>query len=469
MNRHSLRLSSLTLFVTGIAAFVFLLAGCGGGGGSSTRQTGTGPVQTGTQTEQSGWTLTNGTPSYVQAKKKWTILVYLNAANDLEEYGPLNVNQMEQIGSDPTNLNIVVQFKRIKGQYSTIDGDWGGTRRYYVTKDSDTTNTHSTLLSSRDGLNMGSAQTLQDFVQWGIKTYPADHYCLVVWNHGAGWRSAKVPTSNRVSSHGQTGRGVSYDDEFMVNGYSSHIDTIDLPAAIDMGSGRKWDLLTFDSSLMQMAEVSYEVRDKASYIVGSEESPPGEGYPYDLVLDDLTANPSMDGKALGRIFAQEMLNAYGASSDITESVLDTSKLAAIAPAVDSLGSALYAAKGTYGAAISNARSGADEYAYAENHDLLDFTRRLARNDSDTGLTVTNDAGVNAAVNQVNSAVNAAILFNVHGNAHANSNGLAILLATPYQYRNIDQEQADGFGNRYGTLAFAKAAPNWQNFLANGPQ
>ena len=34
---------------------------------------------------------------------------------------------------------------------------------------------------------------------------------------------------------------------------------------------------------------------------------------------------------------------------------------------------------------------------------------------------------------------------------------------------IDIDQANGFGNRYGTLAFAQAAPLWQDFLANGPR
>lgn len=419
------------------------LLGCGGGGSRTTAA--------GRTVAQPGWSI--DAPALVQSPKKWTMLVFLNAANDLETYGVLNTNQLEQLGSND-DINVVVQFKRIKGQYDSSDGDWGGTRRYFITKDNDPTHISSTILSDRNDVDMGSPQVLQDFIQWGIQTYPAQHYCLVIWNHGAGWRSVKAPGR---------GRGVSYDDQ-----YQTHIDTIQLPAAMDLGGGKKWDLLAFDASLMQMAEVAYEVREKASYIVGSEESPPGTGYPYQLVLGDLVAHSDWDGKALGVAFAQEMLADNGTNSDITQSVLDTSKLSALAPALDALGTALTNAQGAYGNPISNARSAAESYAYPENHDLLDFLQHLAAPDPYTGLTVTRDPGVKSAVTQLQSATSAALVLNTQGSLHPHSNGLAVYLPTPYSYRQIDIAQANGFGQRYSTLALAKAAPGWQNFLTSGP-
>ena len=296
--------------------------------------------------------------------------------------------------------------------------------------------------------------------------------CLVVWNHGAGWRSQKLPTRGVATTKlGPLSRGVSYDDEFKTGNYASHIQTIQMADAVDMGGGRKWDLLTLDCSLMQMAEVAYEVRDKANYIVGSEESPPGEGYPYDKFLSDLTANPSMDGKALGVDIANLTYQEYQNNSlefdQVTQSVLDTSKVAAIAPAVDALGSALSSAQGRYGSAIANARNTTENYDYPENSDLLDFVHRLI--DPINGTTAVTDSGVQAAGQQVRNAVNAAIVTSRNSPYHSASHGLAIYLPTPSTYRKIDVEQADGFGQRYSALAFAKAAPNWQAFLVNGPQ
>lgn len=457
-----------------VAPLAGMLNGCGGGGGSSSPTPTTTPYPEGTVVGQSGWTIDS--PAYVQPTKAWTVLIYMNGANDLEEFATDNANMMEAMGSN-ANVNIVLQFKRMSG-YDTSDGNWIGTRRYYITKDTNTSHVSSTVLSEKAILDMGNKQTLQDFIQWGIATYPAQHYCLVIWNHGAGWRSVKLPNTRAAATNTLT-RGVSYDDEF-----GTHIETTDLPSAMDLGNGQKWDLLAWDASLMQMCEVDYEIRDKVQYIVGSEESPPGLGYPYHLWLQDLQNNITWDGKALGTDIAQKTMTFYQGSaspwgsndwgsSGITQSVIDASKMDGVAATVNTLGSALMNAKGTYSTAIANDRSLADSYDYPENRDLKDFTRLLATKDSATGLTVSNDSGVSSAISQVNSAISAAVLYNTRGSGHSGSNGLAILLTSPADYKAIDQEQATGNGPgsgtlRYSSLSFSKAAPNWQNFLVNGP-
>jgi hypothetical protein len=436
------------------------ISGCGGGGSSST-----GSVPPGSRViAQPGWNIDN--PAYVQPTKTWTVLVYLDGANNLETYGLLNVNQMETVGSSSA-VNIIVQFKRYGG-YDTSDGNWNGTRRYYVTQDSTTSHISSAVLSDNATLNMGDPNSLQAFVQWGINTYPAQHYCLVLWDHGAGWRSQPIPGQNKLLPGPNISRGFGYDDQYQVNGYDDHIDTNQLAAAMDMGNGKKWDLVAWDASLMQIAEVAYQIRNEPLYIVGSEESPPGTGFPYDQILGQLVATPNIDGKALGIIFAQKMLAANGTGSDITESVLDASQIAAIAPALNNLGTALTNVQTTYGTAISDDRGAAEAYAYPENHDLINFCQLLQTADLNTGQVVATDPGVAAAITQVQNTINAMVLFNTHGTAHPNSNGLSVYLPTPYNYQQIDIQQADGFGNRYSTLALANDAPHWQNFLANGP-
>jgi hypothetical protein len=227
------------------------------------------------------------------------------------------------------------------------------------------------------------------------------------------------------------------------------------------------DLIVFDSSLMQMAEVAYEIRNSGRYIVGSEESPPGEGYPYDAVIPRLQANPNMDAPELGRIFADEALAEYGQNSDITQSVLDTSRLEAIPPAMDALGRALSNVRGTYGTQISNARSRSEEYAYPYYRDILDFCRYLS--DGGNSTTYVPDGNVQSAVGNVRNAVSGAIIHNVHGRQHPNSNGLSVFLASPSEYITVDNRQAEGFGQRYGLLEFTQTAPGWQEFLINGPR
>jgi Clostripain family len=424
------------------------LAGCGGGG-NPTGPTAAGIQDTGATSDQSGWTITR--KADIQPRKKWTVLVYINGANDLETYGVLNMNQMEKIGSTE-DVNMVTQFKRIAGRYDSSNGDWSDTRRFYVDRDSDANTITSTLISQRANVDMGSAATLQEFVNWGVRTFPAERYNLVIWNHGAGWRSVKTRAQNPIPT-----RGVSYDDVT-----SNHIDTIALPGAIVHPEGKKWDLLSVDCSLMQMIEVLYEWRNTADYIVGSEESPPGEGYAYDLTMGHLAGNPTMDGRTLGIHYADDTATRFASQYGITQSVIETAKVAPIISALNDLGSTLMSLKDTFGAEISLAREDAQSYEYFENKDLLHFLDRLE-------IRV-NDATLKQKTATVRTAAKAALVRNVTTKQFTpNSQGIAAFLPTPSRYRTIDIEQANGFGQRYSLLKFAQDAGSWQSFLADGPR
>ena len=448
-----------------------LLGGCGGGNGSPTPPPGTGePISA--PGRMPGWRAV--APDAVRVNpKKWTFLVYMNAANDLEANSDLNLNQMEQVGST-NDVNIVVQVKRISNRYGTNFTGWkdNATRIFYVTQDGDSA-IRSPLLYQNDGLDMGDANSLREFVDWGVENFPAQRYTLVMWNHGAGWRSRAAKNTASAPT-----RGVSFDD---VTG--RHIDTVALPGAIQLPGGAKWDLLAWDSSLMQMAEVAYEVRDQASYIVGSEESPPEEGYPYDDSLRKLVADPDMDGKTLGIHMGRDMVEFYRGDLRypvITQSVLDAGRLGAVAPAVDRLGAALLAARGQYAGQIQAAYDASDRFAldYFSTYpyyDLVDFGMQLTGAAQGGGAPRVPDPGVVSAVAEVRQAVQSAVVFEDHresGNpATTRAYGLSIFIPTAAQYRAIDRDQADGvgklYGNRYTDLAFVKATPNWQSLVAQG--
>ena len=66
---------------------------------------------------------------------EWTIMVYINAKNNLEEFGLQDLNEMEIAGSSD-KVNVVVELGRMAG-YDSTDGDWKGSRRYLVKKDND--------------------------------------------------------------------------------------------------------------------------------------------------------------------------------------------------------------------------------------------------------------------------------------------------------------------------------------------
>lgn len=257
---------------------------------------------------------------FVIEQKKWTVFVFLNAANDLYNWSDDNVNQMEQVADNP-DVRFVVQWKQSRDVFpgSTFDG----VRRYLVKPD-DTSAIVSELLQSDlvDGqgvaLDMGRPETLKDFLDWGTTFYPADRYALVLWNHGNGWR--RSPDDDR-------GRAFSYDDE---TGSSIQIWEIDQAL-----SGHSLDIVAWDTSLMQMMEVAYELAPFTKFVVGSEESPPDYGYPYNDVFAPMRDNPDDSTANITKGFIDGMVNfPPSANRKITQSSIDTSKLSALASSLD---------------------------------------------------------------------------------------------------------------------------------------
>jgi hypothetical protein len=449
-----------------LLALGFLSVSIGGCGGSDSRglPPTPSPEPCSSAPGQPGWTVSQSACS--DRVKKITVLNYINGANDLEQYMTLNMNQMETVGTTE-DINMVAQYKRISrrtgGQdYDVSNGDWDNTRRFVIQRDNDFNTITSPVISQRPDCDMGDYRSLQEFIEWGVKAFPAERYILIIENHGAGWRSQKTRSAQSPIT-----RGLSYDD---VTG--NHIDTIEMPDAIDLGRvlpGRKWDVLILDCSLMQMLEVAYEIRGKADWVTGSQESPPGSGYPYDAFLANLARNPAMSSRDFALNVIDETWAEYGSNSNITQSVLDMSKIPAIVPEVDALGSALMAARTSWGDQIADARALSERYDYAENKDLVDFCRRLTERPLGQTTPRVNDSGVINAANRVTAAVrNAVVRYYAGSNGNADSNGLAAFIPTPREYRTIDIDQANGFGQRYSRLSIARDAPGWQSFLASGP-
>lgn len=347
------------------------------------------------------------------AKSKWTVLVYMNAANDLYTYSTLNFNQMETVADKPDQVRFVVQWKQSTSAFpgSTFDG----TRRYLVSPDT-SSSINSRILASNmtepsgAPLDMGLAKNLLDFVQWGKANYPADRYCLVIWNHGNGWRTKRgtLPPS----------RGFSYDDQ-------SHnaIQTWQIQQAL---GSEHFDLIAWDCSLMQMMEVAYEMRGNADYIVGSEESPPGEGYPYDTVFQGFRDNANDTTLNLAKNFVDKTLAvpAY-ASRKITQSVLKTDQLAPLATSVSGLGSQLSANASTMSPVMDNIRANGQGYSVFANYryfyDLGDILNRIDA----SGVAPTS---VTSATAQVRTALGNAVVYEGHNGNSPGSHGLAIDLS-----------------------------------------
>jgi hypothetical protein len=467
---NPLRRIAVALGATGL--IVALASGCGGGSGNSGGGGGTVGIPASTPGPYASRSACAANPAHNDGRARWTVLVYMNAANNLQPFSITNIGQLASVGSD-SNVNIVVQWKQSDscGTVNCGTPTYVGTRRYLLHQhsaaDVASINKGDTTVLDPDRLpdpaiavagdtDMGSYRTLQDFVQWGTKTYPADNMALVIWDHGSGWqnvlKSAKAP-----AQRAQRWRALSQD-----NNANDEIETWELPLGL-ANPAQPLDMLILDCSLEQMTEVAYQVRHSARIMMGSEESPPGPGYPYDKWLTDLKngGNTACD---VGHSIIQEFVNDPSYLSDsqysteLTQSMVDLSQMDNVATALNNFGSTLtlYTIPDanlfrTLRNTATGATGAAQHYttAYADNKDLWDYANLVRTTAPSTDMQT-------AAYNLQTALIgpSGAILDEAHGPSGQNgSYGLAIYVPAP-----------TSFIATYSKLALALAAPNWPRFL-----
>ena len=291
---------------------------------------------------------------------EWTVMVYLDADNELESAGINDINEMEMVGST-TDVNIVVQADRVPG-YDISNSDWTNTRRYYITQDSDPMQINSQF-NDLGELNMGDPQTLIDFTSWAVANYPAKKYLLVIWNHGGGFRSPAY-----------TAKDIAWDD-------TSGGDRITIPeleyafSAISAQMGKKIDIVGMDACLMAMTEVAYQIKDYADILVASEGNEPGDGWPYDTILDQLVSNPFMSPKQLSTDIVDKYIYSYP-SYDVTQSAIDLIYIDTLATQLSNLALAIMSDTLTPKDVYINAAYSSQYYGDPDFIDLYDFCSKV---------------------------------------------------------------------------------------------
>jgi len=360
---------------------------------------------------------------------EWTVMVYMSGDNTLDSAAWNDLGEMEDVGSTG-QVRIVAQLDPYTPSSCT------GTYRYYVTGTAAQGTSYpeypADIVDSLSEQDMADPSVLGNFVNWATTNYPADHYLLVFWDHGGGWRE-----------EGMINKGVMVDDTS-----GTFMDMVDLADALDL-INEHIDIIGFDACLMQMIEVAYQIEssvtDVPDYMVGSEDSEWNDGWPYDDFLSHLTSNPTMSAATLGETIVDDYVNS--GPTNATLSLIDLNDFSSIA---DPIFTAFQIAlKGsTHQTKIAAARVLAQNYAYSNNYrirDIYDFAERIYM------LGVYDcQAEANAVMNFVDNVV---VYEGWVGPDVANSHGLSIYLPD-------DKFEYD---SAYDTLLF-NVDTNWQSFL-----
>jgi hypothetical protein len=359
-------------------------------------------------------------------------MVYLDGDNTLDYSAWDDLSEMESIGSS-NEVNIITQVD--------LYNSCSGTYRYYVTGVAQGVSYplySDDIVQTLPEQNMADPAVLNDFINWTINNYPADHYILILWDHGGGWREESIFM-----------KGIIIDDTS--NDFLTMAELVQGLENIE----EPLDIIGFDACLMQMAEVYYEIGSSITttsppgYGIGSEESEWGNGWPYDLILGDLTSNPSMSESTLCETIVNDYISYCGSvgtlsalyfSPEITQSteVLNT---------IDSFANALM--NSAYQNEINLVRSSAllQSYSYADYKDLYDFADIINMNIPDC----------QSESQAVMDLITTVVISEAHtGFSVDNSHGLSVYLT----------DTVAEYDSAYSTLLFA-IDTQWDEFLQGG--
>ena len=418
----------------------------------------------------------------------WTIMLYQDADDPtLEQDIYMDLNEAEQIGSS-ANVNVVAQMDRYNGGFAG-DGDWHGTRRYKLEQDPDLFRVNSPVVQDLGEVNMADPRTLYDFAVWAIKTYPADHYVLVMSDHGMGWPGGFTDPNPNTRSGVNTAFSQVVKSNMM---YTNDFDVALANIVKDTGIG-SFDIVGMDACLMSEVEVMSSLAPYSQYLVGSEEVEPALGWAYASFLAQLTANPSMSAEDLAKIIVDGYIKddqrinnpqaradflrqgsplqtLFGAPQDVDPASLSRqlSRSITLTAAKTAEFPALMDALNTFAFALQKDDQNlpAQARTYAQGYTSI-FGEKLPPSYIDLGNFAaivgqnTNNAEVQAAANALIAQIGKVVVAEKHGPEKPGSTGISIYYPNSQLYSN-----AVAGARSYAQISTRFAQESvWDDFLA----
>ena len=248
----------------------------------------------------------------------WAIYWYL-CGSDLESengFATDDLNELMQVKL-PDNVKVVIQTGGAAAWQNEVISE-KKIGRYEYSKD------ELNQIEEKKQANMGDGDTLKDFLKFCNKNYPADHKMVLFWDHGGGTPSGAALDEN------YEGDSLSLPEMKKAFEKTCEPDAENPP----------YDIIGFDTCLMATVDVANIFKDKARYLVASEETEPGIGWHYSswvkALADDTTITPAELGKKICDSYYKEC-EKNDFAEEATLSVTDLSKIDPVLTAYNSFG------------------------------------------------------------------------------------------------------------------------------------
>jgi hypothetical protein len=374
----------------------------------------------------------------------WTVMMYGAGNNNLDNadngtsYVVADVQDMELIGSS-SNLNIVAMVSSARMS--------GGAKYYHIEQHSnELPNTLSSpVLENLGSQSMASPATLTNFINYCKDHYPAQHYLLVIDDHGAGWPGSCT--------------------EDLPGGTHDLMSMPDMKNAIANSALGRVDIVTFHACLMAMAEVAYELKPVADYMTACQFTMPMENVlGADLWLGWIRDNSGASTSDVAHKVCEKVLErARGKGKTTTYSMIKLSAMDAVGAKLGAFGNMLSTEGAGHWNEVLDAwtQTNTIDLDKAYYCDLLEFVSLIKLEP-----TLQNIPTIHAAADSLVAAINAAVIYKDTYCAAApivTRNGMNVHF--PRTLQEFDS-------TNYVRLAFH--GTNWQAFLSNfvgsiGPQ
>lgn len=262
--------------------------------------------------------------------KPWTVLVFMEADNDLSPYSYWDLYEMERKmksyphGASSLLSDVLVEWdtdkddgiKRVHVQESENNYNHSVDLEFF--KKADPSLIQSPIVARFGEKDFTIQQRLKNFLEWGIKEYPAKNYMVVIWGHGEGYIGKPenqqltstlfpTPAANNSLFLNENDLTLNFDYEFEsafpapknFGGVAldySELEYLDIPTISDtleevriltLEEEKKIDILSFDACLMQSLEVAFDLKNSVEFLVGSQQIQNYLGMPYRMLMSRL--------------------------------------------------------------------------------------------------------------------------------------------------------------------------------------
>ena len=361
------------------------------------------------------------------AEGDFTLLMYL-CGSDMPEDACEDIYEMG-LAETGENVNLVV----LAGGSSewVFDEIEGGTRNLVTIRDG-----YFESVTDWGWASMGSQESLEEFLAYGLTEYPAERTAVILWDHGAGSEA-----------------GICFDD---TTADQDGLSLLEIDGALRTLQreldGFHIDLFGCDACMMATYEMAVMLSQyDIDYFVASEELEPGAGWHYTPWLEALDSNPALPTSELCRLIADSYMKAglEDCPDDyLTLSAVDLRQMQPLQAAMEGLGASLHTELQD-GRAAELRRGRSRLYTFGSfvdgSWDMVDLGAML-----DTYAHL--DPGGAA---EARTALNSAVLFSRQTDNLNPCSGLSVLI--PQDTKNEFESYAAG-------LDLSLYIPNWTGFV-----